>query len=161
MKEFLLLLVTFIASISGAGAQSIATSDSLEITSRIADWNNGWKIRDYRITTKWYGPTAEFTNAFGHHRTGHIEIEKLINEVFQLPFVMAGDSKVLNQKFVPVTDDVVLVITSIERAGQKTPDNKDLAPRITTHHRVFKRENGWWIVGHLISDARDTQSNKH
>lgn len=84
-----------------------------------------------------------------------------MKEVFQLPFVMAGDSRVTNQKFIQLDDKIVLVITSIERTGQRTPDDKQLGIRQTTHHRVFKKESEWLIVGHLISDARDTESNKH
>jgi len=144
-----------------AFGQSISKVDSLEIANKIDDWNKGWKVKDYELTTKWYSETAEFTNAFGHNRIGKLEIQNFMKEVFQLPFVMEGDSKVTNQKFLPLDDKIVLVITSIERTGQKTSDKKELGVRRTTHHRIFKNDNEWLIVGHLISDARDTESNKH
>src|SRR6188474_858663 len=83
-------------------AQKISKSDSLEIINKIDDWNKGWKVKDYKITTKWYGEAAEFTNAFGHSRTGKSEIEKFMKEVFELPFVMAGDSRVAKQKFISI-----------------------------------------------------------
>jgi hypothetical protein len=38
------------------------------------------------------------------------------------------------------------VITSIDRTGQKIPDNKELGVRQTTHHRVFRKETEWLIV---------------
>src|SRR5690606_9820429 len=140
---------------------TISKDDSTEIVNKIEDWNKGWKTKDYELATKWYSDKAEFTNAFGHHRIGHKEIAKLIEEVFQLPFVMMGDSKVTDQKFMVLDGHGVLVITSIERTGQKSPDNKELGVRKTTHHRLFVKENEWLIVGHLISDARSTESNRH
>ena len=84
-----------------------------------------------------------------------------MKEVFDLPFVMAGDSRVTKQKFIQLENKIILVITSIERTGQKTPENKELGIRQTTHHRVFRKETEWLVVGHLISDARDTESSKH
>lgn len=156
-----ILLVFLLSLCTYAVGQKISKADSIEITNKIDDWNKGWKTKDYKIATQWYGQRAEFTNAFGHSKTGKSDIEAFMKEVFQLPFVMAGDSRVTNQKFIQLDDKIVLVITSIERTGQRTPDDKQLGIRQTTHHRVFKKESEWLIVGHLISDARDTESNKH
>jgi uncharacterized protein (TIGR02246 family) len=133
----------------------------MEIANKIEDWNKGWKVKDYKLATRWYSDAADFTNAFGHNKIGRSEIEKFMKEVFQLPFVMSGDSKVTKQKFIPLDGKIVLVITSVERTGQKTSDEKELGIRQTTHHRVFRKDNEWLIVGHLISDARDTESSKH
>ena len=141
--------------------QKISKADSIEIVHKIDDWNTGWKVKDYKLATKWYSEAADFTNAFGHSKTGKVEIEKFMKGVFDLPFVMAGDSRVRKQKIVQLDKNVVLVITSIERTGQKSPDEKELGIRQTTHHRVFKKRSEWLIVAHLISDARDTESNKH
>lgn len=156
-----ILLLLFTSFYEGISAQGISKADSVEIAGKIDDWNKGWKIKDYKLTTQWYSAGAEFTNAFGHTKTGKVEIELFMKEVFQLPFVMAGDSKVVQQKFVVLSNKIVLVITSIERTGQKSPDEKELGIRQTTHHRVFQKDNEWLIVGHLISDARDTGSTKH
>ncbi len=160
MKSILFLLFVLSLSTSVMG-QMISKADSLEIVTKINDWNNGWKVKDYELATKWYSEQAEFTNAFGHSKTGKQNIENFIKEVFGLPFVMAGDSRVSNQKLIQLDNRIVLVITCIERSGQKTPDEKELGIRLTTHHRIFKKDSEWLIVGHLISDARDTQSNKH
>lgn len=141
--------------------QTISKSDSTEIAAKIDDWNTGWKVKDYKLATKWYSDNAEFTNAFGHSKTGKSEIETFMKEVFALPFVMAGDSRVTKQKFIQLDDRIVLVITSIERSGQKTPDDKELGIRQTTHQRIFRKDKEWLIVGHLISDARDRESSKH
>ena len=141
--------------------QRLSKPDSIEIANKIDDWNNGWNVKDYKLATKWYSETADFTNAFGHSRTGKTDIEKFMKEVFALPFVMAGKSRVTHQKFIQLDDKIVVVVTSIERTGQKTPDNSELGVRQTTHHRVFKKGTVWLIESHLISDARDTEPHKH
>ena len=156
-----IIILIFVTVYTHVVGQTISNSDSIEIANKIEDWNRGWKGKDYKLATKWYTAEAEFTNAFGHTKTGQSDIEKFMKEVFQLPFVMAGDSRVTKQKFIALDDKIVLDITSIERTGQKTPNEKELGIRRTTHHRVFKKEDEWLIVGHLISDARDTESSKH
>lgn len=154
-------LVFFLSLCTCVMGQRISKADSIEIVNKIDDWNKGWKVKDYKLATKWYSETAEFTNAFGHSKTGKLDIGKFMREVFDLPFVMAGDSRVTRQKFIQLDKRIVLVVTSIERTGQKTPDEKELGIRQTTHHRIFKKETEWLIAGHLISDARDTESDKH
>lgn len=160
MKTIISLLTLLTICTHGMG-QEVTIADSIEISNKIDDWNKGWKMKDYKIATKWYSVNAEFTNAFGHNRIGRSEIENLINSVFQLPFVMAGDSKVTEQKFIPLNERIVLVVTSIERTGQKLADERELGIRHTTHHRIFRKDNEWLIVGHLISDARSTSTTKH
>ncbi len=161
MKSVIVCLICLLALLVKSTAQKNNGNDSLEIVNKIDDWNQGWKIKDHKLATKWYAESAEFTNAFGQHKVGQRAIEGLLNEVFQLPFVMAGDSKVGRQEMIWITKDVVLVVTVIERAGQQSPDGKQLGLRKTSHHRIFKKEKEWLIAGHLISDARDTQNSKH
>lgn len=161
--RYLKFLLLFLLVNSMAVGQHITKKDSVEIVNKINDWNQGWKLKDYKLATKWYSDQAEFTNAFGHNMIGQSNIENFMNRVFKLPFVMAGDSKVTGQKLIPLSDVIVLVVTSIERTGQQTSEEKDLGIRKTTHHRIFKKEKEkeWLIIAHLISDARDTESNNH
>ncbi|HET8752728.1 MAG TPA: hypothetical protein VFM59_00065, partial [Salinimicrobium sp.] len=119
-------------------SQTVVKKDSIEIASKISDWNQGWKTKNYLLATKWYAENAEFTNAFGHNCRSKNEIEKLLSEVFKLDFVMSGDSKVASQRFKQITPDVILVITQIERAGQKDPEGKEIGMRYTNHHRLFQ-----------------------
>lgn len=160
MRHLKLLILFLMVSCISVG-QQITSKDSIEITNKINDWNKGWKQKDYKLTTQWYSDQAEFTNAFGHNMIGQDSIETFMNHVFKLPFVMAGDSKVTGQKFIPLSEEIVLVVTSIERTGQQTNEGKELGIRKTTHHRIFKMNKEWFIVAHLISDARDTNSSNH
>ena len=159
--KFIISFIFILSFCSITIGQGLHNADSIEIVNKIDDWNKGWKVKDYVLASKWYSDRAEFTNAFGHNKTGKTEIEGFMKEVFALPFVMAGDSKVAKQKFIQLDKNIVLVITTIERAGQKAPDGSSLGIRHTTHHRVFKKGEEWLIESHLISDARDTESSKH
>ena len=117
MKPILTILMMCFAIPGLVYSQSITAADSTEIAQKIDDWNSGWVENDYELATKWYSDQAEFTNAFGHNMIGKSEIRKLLKDVFSLPFVMAGSSRVAAQKMVPVSENVVLVITQIERTG--------------------------------------------
>lgn len=142
-------------------SQTISAADSLEITQKMNDWNRAWVEKDHKLAAKWYTEQAEWTNAFGHNRVGSTEIGNFLKEVFQLPFVMAGQSRTTSQRLIAVSDDVILVVTTVERTGQTTPDGTELGIRKATHHRLFKKDPEWLIVGHLISDARDTELARH
>lgn len=142
--------------------QSISTKDSMQITSIINDWNHAWNIKDYLLASKWYSDDAKFTNAFGDKKNGRKEIEALLKEVFSLSFVMKGKSDAFFQAFKFMGENIILVHTEVTRKGQTMPDGTAIAERKTTHLRVFrKNRDGWQIEAHLISDARDKQSNKH
>lgn len=157
----ILLMICLIAFINSRG-QQIQTSDSLEIVSMIKDWDNSWNSKDHHLASKWYSDDARFTNAFGHKMTGRQEIEGLLKEVFSLPFVMSGKSETVEQFFQPLDENIVLVHTVVERTGQKMPDGSAIPSRRTSHLRVFeKNARGWQVKAHLISDARDRESNKH
>ena len=137
-------------------------ADQKAIERAIENWNTGWRTKDPALATRDYSEDADWTNAFGMTRNGRVEIQKMMEEVFQLPFVMRAESEVVDQKIRFVRPDVALVTTTIERRGQMTPSGESLGIRNTYHLRVFVRSNGrWQIVSHLISDARDPRAASH
>lgn len=153
----------FLLAICGqAEAQSLASNDSLQILSKIDDWDRAWHIKDPILATKWYSEDARFTNAFGDKRNGQKEIEALLKEVFALPFVMSGKSETTEHRYQVLSKKLVIVHTAVTRKGQQMPDGSILPDRMTTHMRVFeKAKESWLIKAHLISDARDKQAVKH
>jgi len=162
MKTIILAIILLLAGMPViVQSQTISLADSLEIAQKLNDWNRAWGEKDHNLAAKWYSEKAEWTNAFGHNFIGSTEIGNFLKEVFQLPFVMAGQSRITSQRMIPVSDDVILVITKVERTGQTTPDGTELGIRKATHHRLFKKDSEWLIVGHLISDARDTELARH
>lgn len=152
----------FIAMVlmSAVSVAQVATSkrDQALIEQVIEKWNRAWETKDAKLAAQDYSDDAEWTNAFGMKRTGRAEIEKILAEVFSLPFVMAGKSNTVAQSVRFIKPDVALVATHVERTGQRTASGEELGVRQTSHLRVLmKSQGGWKIVSHLISDARDTQ----
>lgn len=153
-----------IALLSGAALAQTTTSnrDQVNVEQAIENWNRAWQTKDAKLAAQDYSNDADWTNAFGMQRKGRAEIEKILAEVFSLPFVMEGQSKTAEQTVRFIKPDVALVVTRVERAGQRTPSGADLGIRQTSHLRVLmKSEGSWKIVSHLISDARDPVRREH
>ncbi|QIE58749.1 hypothetical protein G5B37_03985 [Rasiella rasia] len=159
--KYLLLTLTLVLGMQSVVSQNISESDSLQIVNKIADWNRAWKIKDAELACKWYSENADFTNAFGFNRIGQLEIQKYLTEVFGFDFVMAGNTEQTSLKLKKISEKAILAITTVERKGQKTADNKNLEPRRTTHYRLFEKNEQWKITAHLISDARSIKIEKH
>ena len=158
-KTIAILIITL--GISKTQAQNISQKDSLLIVNKIDDWNISWEIKDANLAAKWYSHDADFTNAFGFTMIGKEAIEKYLTNVFKMDFVMTGKSEQTSLKLKYISDNSILVISTISRKGQKLSDNKELGNRRTTHHRLFKKDEEWLIIAHLISDARSITKNKH
>jgi uncharacterized protein (TIGR02246 family) len=136
--------------------------DKTAIEQILERWNDGWRTKDARLAAQDYSDDADWTNAFGMQRKGRAEIEALLTDVFALPFVMAAQSKVIEQSVRFVSDDVAVVTSHVARQGQLTPSGEPLGIRNTSHLRVLLRSGGaWQIIGHLISDARNPERREH
>lgn len=137
-------------------------SDQAAVKQVVERWNKAWQTKDPELAAQDYSDDADWTNAFGMRRKGRAEIERFLAEVFSLPFVMAGQSKTVDQFVRLIKPDVALVITRVERAGQRTPSGAELDTRQTSHLRVLMKIRGSWIIiSHLISDARDPERREH
>ncbi|WP_350286444.1 hypothetical protein [uncultured Croceitalea sp.] len=159
IRALLMLLISF--GSFHAASQNVSAVDSIEIADKISDWNKAWKLKDPVLAAKWYTEKADFTNAFGFTMIGKSAIEPYLTEVFGFDFVMAGNTEQTSLKLKSISKNAILAITTVERKGQQTVDKKSLGTRNTTHYRLFEKTNGWFISAHLISDARNTESEKH
>jgi hypothetical protein len=75
---------------------------------------------------------------------------------------MGAQSRMVAQDIRFMGSQVAVVITQVEREGQKTPSGEALGIRRTSHQRVLVKDGDQWrIVSHLISDARDPQGAQH
>jgi uncharacterized protein (TIGR02246 family) len=149
-------------SVVSVAQVTTAKSDQALIEQVIENWNKAWQTKDAKLAAQDYSDDADWTNAFGMKKKGRAEIEKMLAEVFSLPFVMAGQSRTAEQSVRSIKPDVALVVTRVERAGQRTSSGLELGTRQTSHLRVLmKSDGGWKIVSHLISDARDTERREH
>ena len=162
MKIVLLFLLVLLGMTNVQASEDQQTTDQAAIERAVENWYAAWKVKDPTLAAQDYSDNADWTNAFGMSRVGRAEIEKLLTEVFALPFVMAGDSETVVQDIRFVKSDLALVLTRVQRKGQRNPTGQDIGQRRTSHLRVFAKTDGnWQIISHLISDARDTQQAVH
>lgn len=162
MKMVLLFLLVLLGMENVRASDDQQISDQVAIERAIENWNAAWKVKDPKLAAQDYSDSADWTNAFGMSRVGRVEIEKLLTEVFALPFVMAGDSETVDQDVRFIKPDFALVLTRVQRKGQRNATGQDIGQRRTSHLRVFAKTDGnWKIISHLISDARDTQQAAH
>jgi uncharacterized protein (TIGR02246 family) len=125
-------------------------------------WDEGWRTKNAELAGKGYSDDADWINAFGMRERGRPAIVKKLQEVFSLPFVMGAQSRVVDQEVRFVLPSVAVVITQVEREGQKTPSGEELGVRHTSHQRVLTKQDGrWQVVSHLIADARDPRAPRH
>jgi uncharacterized protein (TIGR02246 family) len=145
-----------------AGPVSVDSGDRVAIEAVIETWNEGWLAKNPDLAAQGYSAEADWINAFGMRERGRDAIAARLKEVFGLPFVMGAQSRVIGQEVRFIALTVAVVITQVEREGQKSPSGEQLGTRRTSHQRVLVKEQGVWrIVSHLISDARDTASTRH
>ncbi len=156
------IVLTLVVTSSVWGQSEVSKNDQAGVEQVIENWNKAWQTKDYKLAAQDYSPDADWINAFGMKRRGRAEIEKVLSEVFALRFVMAGQSKTVEQSVRFISPDVAIALTRVERAGQRIPSGTELGTRQTSHLRVLiKSEGKWKIVSHLISDARDTEQRGH
>ena len=164
MKKTVLLvtILILVVTCSASGQSRMPKGDQAQIEQVVENWYKAWQTKDSKLAAQDYSDDADWTNAFGMKRKGRAEIEKILAEVFALPFVMAGQDKVVEQSVRSIKPDVALVITRVERVGQRIPSGGELGTRQTSHLRVLVKSKGRWkIISHLVSDARDTERREH
>lgn len=155
MRFALGLVLALLLVAAPAVAQSVPAADSIALFSAMERWEEGWRVEDPALASQDYSDDADWTNAFGMRRIGRTAIHELLTEVFDLPFVMAGDTEYEFHDMMPLGSDVILLRSRAIRVGQELPDGTVEEPRRTGHLRVFQRRgNEWLIVSHLIGDER-------
>lgn len=133
--------------------------DRKAIEQAYENWYRAWEIKDAKLAAQDYADNAVWINAFGMKRNGQKEIEKTLEQVFSMDFVMAGESKTVEKTITFLKPDVAIINSRVEREGQKSPSGEQMLTRQTSHLRVFVKTDGkWQIVSHLISDARDREN---
>lgn len=142
-------------SANGLVAQDLSFADSTAILEAMERWEEGWRIKDPGLATQDYSADADWTNAFGTRRLGRMAIHELLVEVFDLPFVMAGDTDYEYHDLTSMGPTVALLRSRSIRVGQQLPDGTVQEPRRINHLRVFQKQGEeWLIVSHLIGDER-------
>lgn len=152
-----LLAATFLLSGPAIASAQVAptAADSAEIFEAIANWERAWQVQDASLAAQDYTADADWTNAFGMRRIGRDSIQSLLEEVFDLPFVMAGNTEYEYHDLRLLGSDVAVLRSRAIRAGQQLPDGTVQEDRRINHLRVFVKRGGRWaITSHLIGDER-------
>lgn len=160
MRWCIAILILMTGTPSALAAQTPADRDA--VMAVIERWNDGWISKDPELASRDYSENAFWMNAFGIERRGREEISKMLGEVFGLRVMADATSDVLGHDVRFLTENVATVVTRVDRSGQTTPSGEPLGTRRVSHLRVLqKRDGGWVIVSHLISDARAIQRAAH
>jgi len=149
---FLLIAVLLLLPATG---YSQTDNDTAAVLKTLQSWNRGWADSDATLAVQAYAENVDWTNAFGDRFQGREALQKGLEHIFSLGFVMAGDSA--GNEFTDVTfltPDVALVRSKLVRTGQQTRSGETMLDRHIHHLRVLHRRNDeWQIVSHLISQA--------
>lgn len=158
----LIVIAVLLAACAASRPAALRDADRAAIEAAYDDWYEAWRTKDPVLAAAHFSDDAHFVNAFGMHCAGRAEIEALLGNVFDMDFVMAGESETVQRDIRFLAENVALVTSQIRRVGQLDPDGRPLGDRKTSHLRVFeRREVRWVIVDHLISDARSTETPEH
>ncbi len=154
--------ILLLAIVASPLCRASTAADEQAINDALQRWLTAWETLDPGLAARDYSSDADFTNAFGHTRRGRAEVEGLMTEVFGLRFVMAGKTQYSPPEIRFVSNELALVRTAARRTGQQTKAGEELGVRQTTHLRVFEKQpDGWRIISHLISDARNRDTPEH
>lgn len=155
LRQVCVGILCLLAPLSSARADDPAESDRAAIMQALHRWEQAWVDKDAELAARDYSDDADWTNAFGMRRLGREEIQKLLEEVFQLPFVMAGSTLYEYHDFTYVGPSTILLRSRAIRTNQQLDSGKTEPPRRINHLRVFaKQGERWVIISHLIADER-------
>ena len=154
-RRSILALLVCLCALTPIMASDVADTDRAEILQAVERWEEAWKSKDAALASQDYSDDADWTNAFGMRRIGRAKIRETLEEVFALPFVMAGSTEYEYHDLTLIQPSTVLLRSRAIRTGQQLADGTTERPRRTNHLRVFQqRGERWQIVSHLISDER-------
>lgn len=139
-------------------------SDEQAIETTMGKLLEGFRRRDADILTDVYSEDADWTNAFGRTLKGRDAIVDYLRELFADPNFsdgeMQGEPQVEARQ---ISENVVLIKTYMEIAGQKTVEGGTLPTRRNHSLKVLRRQNdnSWRIVSEIYMDARDEVTHRH
>ena len=155
MRLHLVALAALLAPLPVLAQGGGTPADSASIFAALENWEVAWESHEPALAAQDYSDDADWTNAFGMRRIGRPAVEALLEEVFTLPFVMAGRTNYEYHDLRFLGSGVAILRSRALREGQQLPDGTVEETRRTNHLRVFeKRGETWLIVSHLIGDER-------
>jgi uncharacterized protein (TIGR02246 family) len=129
------LTSAFAAILLLTGLVPAKQDDRSAVEAVIETWNEGWRTKNAELAAQGYSADADWINAFAMRERGRDAIAKKLREVFALPFVMGAQSRMVAQDIRFMGSQVAVVITQVEREGQKTPSGEARQGRRPVAHR--------------------------
>jgi uncharacterized protein (TIGR02246 family) len=152
-KKILTSLICLVLFSAPASASEV---DEALILETLESWAQGWAHQNAEMAVSDYADDADWTNAFGDRFRSKAELQKGLEFIFGLDFVMAGESD--GHQFNDMTflnSDIALVRSKLVRTNQRTSSGQLMPDRHINHLRVYERRSGrWLIVSHMISQEQ-------
>ena len=156
MINKLLIALTCLVLLSISSNAPASEVDEALILETLESWEQGWAHLNAEMAVSDYADDADWTNAFGDRFQNREELQKGLEFIFSLDFVMAGESK--RHEFAEITflsGDTAVLRRKLIRVNQKTSSGQLMPDRHINHLRVYERRNGQWlIVSHMISQQQ-------
>ena len=156
MTNKLLAALTCVVLLSISANAPASEVDEALIRETLESWEQGWAHLNAKLAVSHYAEDADWTNAFGDRFQSKEELQKGLEFIFSLDFVMAGESK--GHEFDDITflsSEVAVVRSKLIRVNQKTSTGLLMPDRHINHLRVYERRSGQWlIVSHMISQRQ-------
>jgi hypothetical protein len=157
MKPLFYPLVLFcLLSCNSPKTNSISNHDNDKalINKTIEEWDKAWATKNVESAIKYYANDTDWTNAFGDRVQNKAELKELLDFIFGLDFVMAGENDYGENEITFLNDSIATARSLNIRKNQEWPDGTKMEDRYVNHLRVFQKINGeWLIVDHMISQA--------
>lgn len=143
------------------GIDLLPQADQDALSATLAALLNGFQQRDADQLDVVYSDDADWINAYGTTRKGRADIVEYLRGLFRDGNFDAGELVAPPQSTLRrLTDDVVLVSTHLQIAGQLLVDGSAIDLRDNHSLRVVARQpNGEWRVeSEMYMDARTDQT---
>nr|WP_321237489.1 hypothetical protein [uncultured Psychroserpens sp.] len=161
MKKIAILFFT-IALFLSCNSENTKSSTDLSIdqsiiNESIKDWDKAWESKDLNLALKHYANQTDWTNAFGARVQSKEELKELLQRIFNMDFVMAGENNYGENEITFVNDKIAKVRTQNIRKNQKWADGSKMDDRYINHLRIYQKIDGHWLItDHMISQAWPT-----
>lgn len=115
------------------------TKDETAINQSVQDWNNAWKTKDLDLALKHYSNKTDWTNAFGNRVQSKDNLKELLQVIFNMDFVMAGENNYGENEITFINHKIATVRSQNIRKNQKWPDGSKMDDRYINHLRIYQK----------------------
>ena len=151
---FLIILMFLSCNLQQTKSPEDFTKDEAVINKSVQDWDDAWKTKDLDLAVKHYSNKTDWTNAFGARAQSKDELKELLQFIFNMDFVMAGENNYGDNEITFINHSIATVRSQNIRKNQKWADGSKMNDRYINHLRIYQKNDGVWLItNHMISQA--------